>query len=269
MQTDHEKRIQRIAELFAPRKQVEAIALGGSLRSSTTDADSDIDMYIYWNEPIPVETRANLMEQMGGASRADLGLTFWGDGDEWYDKATGIEIDLVYFDAHWMEAQVHRVAFEHQASMGYTTCFWYTVRHSSNLYDPSGWFHRLQSNTQIEYPPELRQNIIELNYPVLRDIIPSYANQIKKAVKRRDLVSINHRIAAFLASYFDILFALNHQLHPGEKRLLEKAQMLCDSVPENMVVDVQMLLESGSQGKANTNQFVEQLVDRLDVILTR
>ena len=59
----------------------------------------------------------------------------------------------------------------------------------------------------------LRQNIIALNYPVLRGVIPAYANQLEKAVKRHDLVSVNHRLAALFASYFDIIFAVSRQLH--------------------------------------------------------
>jgi hypothetical protein len=31
-----------------------------------------------------------------------MGLTFWDEGDEWYDAATGIEVDLVLWPVEWI-----------------------------------------------------------------------------------------------------------------------------------------------------------------------
>ena len=48
------------------------------------------------------------------------------------------------------------------------------------------------------------------------------------------MVSVNRRIAAFLAFYFDTIFALNELLHPGEMRMAafakERAQILTEDV---------------------------------------
>ena len=206
MDGTHLSLAQRIASSFATLPQVQAIALGGSQSSGTTDASSDIDLYIYSRTEIPLADREAILEQSGGASKASLGLDYWGPGDEWFDAASGIEVDMVYFDAAWMEAQLQRVLKEYKASLGYSTCLWYTVRHSRSLYDPQGWLVNLQEFAHVEYPEALRTNIITFNHPVLREIIPSYAYQLKKAIHRKDLVSINHRLAALLASYFDILF---------------------------------------------------------------
>ena len=43
-----------------------------------------------------------------------------------------------------------------------------------------------------------------------------YLKQINAAIFRQDPVSFNHRVAAWLSSYFDILFAINGQFHPGK-----------------------------------------------------
>ena len=51
--------------------------------------------------------------------------------------------------------------------------------------------------------------------------MPAYPKQIIKSVQRNDFVRINHRITEFLASYFDLLFAINGVTHPGEKRLVQ------------------------------------------------
>jgi hypothetical protein len=259
----------QIADLFAPLPQVEAIALGGSRGSGpgATDSASDIDLYVYTRSEIPLEARRTLVERSGGATKASLNLNYWGQGDEWFHAPTGIEIDMIYFDASWMEDQISRLVEMHLASLGYTTCLWFTIQQSLIFFDPHAWFTRLHQRCQIEYPEKLRQNIIALNYPVLRGIIPAYANQIEKAAQRNDLVSINHRIAGLLASYFDILFAVNRQLHPGEKRMVEFAVNNCAILPANMPEDIASILLLSEADITDLPIRVASLLDRLDQML--
>ena len=96
------------------------------------------------------------------------------------------------------------------------------------------WLHQLQAEARQPYPEELRRAIVAKNHPILRAMSSSYLQQIEIAVQREDFVSINHRTAALLASYFDILFALNRLPHPGEKRLLHYAEALCAQRPPLM-----------------------------------
>lgn len=196
-----------------------------------------------------------------------MGLNFWGPGDEWFDAETGIEVDMVYFGSGWMEDQIRQVVLDYQASMGYSTCFWYTVNHSQVFYDPNGWFAGLQEICQRPYPEPLRENIIAHNHPVLREIIPSFFFQIEKAVKRGDLVSINHRLAGLLASYFDIIFALNRELHPGEKRLAQKAVTSCQKLPEDMNKEIDAVLAASGSSNPDFLTQVTILLDHLDLLL--
>lgn len=271
MQSTHFQLAKQIADLFTMLPQVEAVALAGSRGNAvtTTDNASDIDLYVYTRGDIPLEIRESVVEHSGGASQSSLHLNYWGPGDEWINSHTGIEVDIVYFDAAWMEEQITRVVDQCQANMGYTTCFWYTIYHSKVFFDPHNWLTNLQQKCKIEYPETLRQNIISLNHPVLREIIPSYAFQIEKAVKRLDLVSINHRLAALLASYFDILFALNKQLHPGEKRLVEFAVNNCQLLPLNMEADIASILQFTKADISEIPIRISSLIDQLDKLLIR
>ncbi|MGA7393102.1 MAG: DUF4037 domain-containing protein [Terrimicrobiaceae bacterium] len=269
MQSTRLQLAKQIADCFALLQHVEAVALGGShgRESGTADRDSDLDLYVYSRGDIPLETRCSIVEQTGGATQSSLNLNYWGRGDEWLNAPTGIEIDIVYFDASWMEEQITRVVERCEASLGYTTCFWRTICRSIVFSDPHGWFAELRRRCEVPYPEALRRNIVALNHPVLRGIIPSYANQIAKAARRQDLLSINHRLAAFFASYFDIIFAVNRELHPGEKRLLQFALNGCRLLPENMETDIASILLMASADIIGLPGSISRLLDNLDQLL--
>ena len=256
----------RVAAEFAPLPEVEAIALAGSLAAGTGDAGSDVDLYVYITSAISLEERVAIVDRLGARDR-DLGLQFWDPSDAWHDKETGIEVDVIYWRPDWIEAQLDRVLVEHQASLGYSTCFWHTARNSQILYDRDGWFHRLQTRSTVPVPPALRRAIVAKNHPVLRRAIPSYLHQIERALGRNDWVSLNHRLAAFLASYFDVLFALNRLPHPGEKRLLQTAVARCAQMPQDMIPLLEAALRAACHPDPDLVVMIAALVDGLDQLL--
>ena len=236
--------VQHLANLFSALPQVEAVGLGGSQVNGQTliDSSSDIDLYVFTHVEIPLEVRWEIVEKSGESSRAEMGLNYWGPNDTWHHLPGGVEIDNNYFDAAWMEEQIDRVLVRHEPGLGYTTCFWHTIRNMNILADTRGWLSKLQARCAVDYPESLRRNIINFNHGVLRSVIPAYAHQAEKAARRGDIVSINHRLADLLASYFDIIFALNRQTHPGEKRLLEMAAATCQLLPVDMDTDIRAVL---------------------------
>jgi hypothetical protein len=96
---------------------------------------------------------------------------------------------------------------------------------------------------------------------------PVVAKQIEKAVGRRDLVNVNHRVAALLASYFDVLFAVNRLLHPGEKRMVEFATRHCRLLPADMPSNIASIVMPNPEELPDLPSRVGGLLDRLDRLL--
>lgn len=231
----------RLAAAFAEVHDVEAVALGGSRTNLVADVGSDIDLYVYApGGEVSVARRAEIAAGARGAAEIDNRI--FETGDEWIDDATGIAVDAMYRDPRWIEDQLDRVLVQHQASVGYSTAFWHNVASSTVLFDRSGWYAALVERARVPYPEPLRRAIIAKNYPLLQRNQSSYLHQIERAVARGDRVSVNHRVAAFVASYFDVLFAVNRLPHPGEKRLVAIAETRCALLQPRFAAEIEALI---------------------------
>lgn len=252
------------AARFATFEQVRAVALGGSWVTGSADPLSDLDVVVYANPPPPAEARRALI--LPTARRAEIDNTFFGTGDEWIDTS-GRGVDVAYWSPEWMEDQLERVLVRFEASLGYTTSFWHTLRSSRVLFDRTGWLARLQERARGPYPEPLRRAIVEKNHPVLRRKLSSYLDQLELALRRSDPVSVQHRVTAVLASYFDILFAVNRVPHPGEKRLLAHVRRLCPKRPPGLELQVEAVIRAVGDPERGLLSNLHALLDGLDALL--
>lgn len=256
---------------FSEHELVDAILLSGSRTTGDYDVSSDYDIYIYSNKEIPIGFRNSIAKKY--FSHYELNNTTWETEDQGYFKDTNIQIDIVYRNLTWIEETIKSVIIDHQASTGYTTCFLANLIEADILYDVNGEMLKLKNKYDIDYPDELVRSIIDKNFPLLNRIIPAYTHQIEKALKRNDFISVNHRVSAFLESYFDILYAINRKLHPGEKKLLKITSEKLTHLPEDMYGDITELFNHSFScgydivGKLNeiTNN-LEKLLKQLNLI---
>lgn len=258
-----DKCLNDILNKFVDLKEVEAIALGGSTTTKTSDNKSDIDVYIFSNSDIPIEKRIHILKPI--SSKHDIGGEYFGSGDEaWIDELNQ-QLDLMYWNMSWFENIIKNVWLKHYPSNGYTTCFLYTLKNFNIIYDKNNWLKPLQELLNTEYPKELQNNIIKRNIMLMKDKpFSSYYEQIEKAINRKDINSINHRISAFVASYFDIIFALNKQLHPGEKRLIQFALNNCKILPNDFENNLSELF---TQPNDKTLNILNTIVDEIKLAI--
>ncbi|RCU49175.1 MULTISPECIES: nucleotidyltransferase domain-containing protein [Corallincola] len=249
---------------FSELPQVDAILLAGSRGAERADPDSDYDVYVYLNRALPVEQRKAITDRH--CQMMELNNQFWETEDDGVLN-DGVEIELIYRGLEWLEGELSRVVELHQVGVGYTTCFWANLLDSKILFDRTGKATELQSRFNVPYPPLLKQAIVDKCFPLMKAQIPAYYHQLKKALKREDRISVNHRIAEMLAAYFDMLFAVNEIPHPGEKRMLSLLLAKGNKFPVGLQDDLQQLLEGAATGGEELLAVVERMTIALQTLL--
>lgn len=250
---------------FSKHQSVEAILLCGSRARDTFDEDSDYDLYIYCKKDIPLDFREKIADKY--FSYVEINNSSLKKEDQGIFKGINAQIDIVYRNIQQIEKMLEDLTVRHRALTGYTTCYWENILKSDILYDKNNELSDLKKKFDIDYPEELRRNIIEKNFPFLDSVIPIYTNEIKKALKRNDLIKVNNKINEFFESYFDIIFAVNMKLHTGEKNLLKITTEKLKYLPQNMESDITELFEGLYNEEFDTMVKLNEIVTNLKKLL--
>ena len=201
---------------------IEAIVLGGSRGKQQGDTLSDYDIYVYTTTTIPVETRKKIIDPY--VSLMEYNHIFFETEDDGILN-NGIGIEFIYRNLNDFK-QMMKNLFELKVNRGYSTCFLDNLLTTKIIFDRNGSYKALQQTYRFKDKRKIYQTVVKQNIPLLYGTQPCYYDQIVKAVKRQDLVAVNHRLTEYLSLFFDTLFAINQVNHPGEKRMLEKAMSL-------------------------------------------
>lgn len=256
--------VEQLFKELSELPEVEAIALGGSRAGKNYDEKSDYDVYLYCKSAVSEDVRSRILSKY--CSRMETGNHFW----EYEDNCTlndGIDIDILYRNLDDFTNDVASVVEEHQARNGYTTCMWHNLKACKVIYDKDGRLEAAKKRFDVPYPQQLRRNIIDRNMQLLHTAMPAYEAQIAKAVKRNDLVSINHRVAAFMESYFDVIFAVNELTHPGEKRLIQLCKESCKILPTRFEENLNKLFEDLFLQKDAVAGDLTNIIERLQEVI--
>lgn len=209
----------RVVAIVGGLPGVVAVSLGGSIASEMADETSDMDLYVYWEEPLaPAGERAERLAAVADPGSVRAGFTSWGLEDQF--SVDGGPVELIYRRWVDMRADVQRAYGEGLAGNGFTTAVLYAVAHGRPLHDPTGELRAARNRLTREFPEATRMGVLRRACPLLG----FHVTQLRRAQARGDLLFVQHIRGKIQLLFFDVLFALNRLYHPGEKRLLEHAR---------------------------------------------
>jgi hypothetical protein len=201
-----------------------AIALGGSYAKGSSDAHSDVDVYLFAREVIPRVARNQNVSQALGVEPASWGqdepfiqagtdFTYRGQSVEcWLRNTEQVETSL----AASMEGEMHR-QYVVWTAMGFFNYVALADVHAMHVVeDPSGLLQTWKKRVSV-YPEKLREAI-------LGKFIPEAAfwprnPHYDRAVEREDVIYTSAIVQQVVQALVQVLFALNYEYFPGEKKL--------------------------------------------------
>lgn len=215
---------------------VEAVAIGGSRAVGLADAASDTDAYAFYRgTPGSTELRHAALARVADAGQVKESVAF---GLECHFSQQDLPVELVFLDLAEVEGLLDRAFGEGLDDDAYPTAFLYTIANCVPIAD-TGALARNKARLAA-YPMATRSRLLS----VLPEFLETYLDQIRGSQRRGDLPAVAHRVGHLVDTWFNLLFALNSQLQPGEKRLLVHAAKL-PVQPARMVARWNEALELG------------------------
>jgi len=242
-----------------------AVALGGSIAKGTGDALSDVDVYLFADAVLPGDERREIVrEALGDGARAvswgrdgelaEGGTDFWHRGRKvecWLRSATHVERAI---DA-CVRGEVRR-DYVFWTVMGFFThAVLADVRAMRIVEDADGMLARWKARV-AEYPEALRREIVG-RYLAEAKFWPENFHY-RTAVQRRDAIYTSGIVQQTVHALVQVVFAINREYFPGEKRLGELMERL-PALPPAFTERVRALLHPG--GEASVERLEAQRLE--------
>jgi len=230
---------------------VRAILCFGSYAMGTSDANSDIDLYVICHPQIvpPNERRAAYL-QAGDVNELNLNYDQPGWESQWCPsndrlRLNGIQfdIDIVYNTLNWVQAVVSQVKTLGATSIPDLKFRPYTflgmLENSVILYDADGVLHKIV-NDLYPYPPALRQALMAGSLAVIHGSLDDMQDYNRRNIGNTAFL---FHLWWVIDAMQTLLFALNERYSPATKRLEEVYRHL-PILPPNFLERYNKLLET-------------------------
>ena len=218
---------------------VAAVALGGSLARGRGDAQSDVDLGIYYDPArlFSIEALRALVTELDDRHAPELvGLGGWGpwiNGGAW-TRMRGVKLDLLYRDLRLVDrvlddCEAGRITCDYQPGHPHgfhNHMYAGEVHHGLALHDPDGALADRKTRTS-PYPPALgpafvRRHLWEADFAV---------QTAAGAARRGDLAYVSGCLFRSVACLVQVLFAVNGHWFVNEKGSVAEAAKLPRTPP--------------------------------------
>lgn len=252
--------LHRLIAEFQSIEQVTAIAIAGSKHVNYQDNLSNINITIYYKEPITSEIRNQTLLKF--SSHIETEKLFDIEIDHCLLRDFPIDIDFYYFNIKDIENKLISMMYEGVVNSYASTRIAYLVNDSNIVFDRDNELQRLKENYTRIYPNQLQQKVIQLHYPKLKQSTKSYYAQFEYVLNRRDHIHITSLLNDFLKSYLDIIFAINQQFYPIEKQVMQVIEEKCVLSPSLLKEHIELLF-------VHVGRCDKQLLNVLDVMINQ
>ena len=228
---------------------VRAILCYGSYAMGTSDASSDIDLYVICHPHIvAAHERQAAFLQAGEVAelRLDFGQPAW--DNQWcpcndHLRLNGMQFDIVYNTLGWVQAVISQVKTRGATSITELKFRPYTflgmLENSVILYDAEGILHRMVENL-YPYPPALRQSLMTASLEVIHGSLEDMQDYTRRNIGNTAFLFHFWRVIDAIST---LLFALNERYDPATKRL-EQVYRRLPIMPANFLERYNQLLET-------------------------
>lgn len=255
-------KIDRIVDILKETINGEcALALAGAHAKGMADMNSDIDIFLFTDNPKSFQERYRIIKEFSDAGTTPwVSETFdypWGGSMDFSFEGTPVEVVIRLIPQ--MEKRVNEclngqfeIIPQTWTSNGYYT-FTYLCELSfiKPIWDPNGLIKNYQSKIK-PYPQKLKMNIIDCFFSRANTWINNF--HYHSAIRRQDILFTSPIVLHTVLDMIQVIFALNEEYFIGDKKL-EAALSKLPYCPKELLENLEFLLSTSHNTEKLQKQY--------------